>query len=245
MLLTSFFRGFSYAFSGIAYYITHPRLWKYAIFPTLLVLILYSALAYVLFGHALPALEESISHWSFPSWLQWLSPTVTFCVWWGSFLAFIFFLAVFLGTLFELFGGPFFACLVRRYEHIVYGRPLDPGITFRQDIKNTLSCVLFSCSTLALFLVFYVLGFFFPFVAQILLIIFIGYRYSLSYCSEAAFNRGWSLGAIKPQLRKNTITLYGFGIAIFLLLLIPFISFIFIPGLYLGGTRLINEESRH
>jgi len=38
---------------------------------------------------------------------------------------------------------------------------------------------------------------------------------------------------------------YGFGLTVYLLLLIPVISLLFIPGFILGGTRLVNEQKAH
>ena len=241
---SDFSRGIGYVFKGIMGFWKRPRLWLYAIVPFICVKAVLAWVSYyVLHSHVQPLVERltaMISSWG----METLAVVAGFVVHWTAAIAFFLFMASVSSMLFEVFGGVFFTYMVRRFEHIVYERPLDPPITWQQDLLNTLSCVIYSVGTLILNIPLLLLGFVFPFVAHALAACFVGYRYGVSYCAESGFNKGWSIAFLQQRFAGRKAVLYGFGMMVFLLLMIPYISILLIPGFVIGGTILVNEEHR-
>ena len=242
---SDFSRGIGYVFKGIMGFWKRPRLWVYAIVPFICVKAVLAWVSYyVLHSHVQPLVERlttMISSWG----METLAVVAGFIVHWTAVIAFFLFMASVSSMLFEVFGGVFFTYMVRRFEHIVYERPLDPPITWRQDLLNTLSCVIYSVGTLILNIPLLLLGFVFPFFAHALAACFVGYRYGISYCAESGFNKGWSIALLQQRFAGQKAVLYGFGMMVFLLLMIPYISILLIPGFVIGGTILVNEEARN
>lgn len=241
---SDFSRGIGYVFKGIMGFWKRPRLWLYAIVPFICVKAVLAWVSYyVLHSHVQPLVERltaMISSWG----METLAVVAGFVVHWTAVIAFFLFMASVSSMLFEVFGGVFFTYMVRRFEHIVYERPLDPPVTWRQDLLNTLSCVVYSIGTLILNIPLLLLGFVFPFVAHALAACFVGYRYGISYYAESGFNKGWSIALLQQRFAGRNAVLYGFGMMVFLLLMIPYISILLIPGFVIGGTILVNEEHR-
>ena len=66
--------GAAYAFKGIQYFLNHRELWKYSVFPVLLLIVIYALLLTAGFFFA-GSLADIVQEWcrtAFPSWLQWL-----------------------------------------------------------------------------------------------------------------------------------------------------------------------------
>lgn len=242
---SDFSRGIGYVLKGVKGFWTRPRLWLYAIIPFICVkAVLAWGSYYVLHSHVQPLVERMtamISGWG----LETLAVVAGFVVHWMAVIAFFLFMASVSSALFEMFGGVFFTYMVRRFEHIVYERPLEPPVTWRQDLLNTLSCVVYSVGTVVMNIPILVLGFVLPGVAHALAACFIGYRYGISYCAESGFNKGWSIALLQQRFAGHRGVLYGFGATVFLLLMIPYISILLIPGFVIGGTILVNEEHRN
>ena len=136
---SDFSRGIGYVFKGIMGFWKRPRLWLYAIVPFICVKAVLAWVSYyVLHSHVQPLVERltaMISGWG----METLAVVAGFVVHWTAVIAFFLFMASVSSMLFEVFGGVFFTYMVRRFEHIVYERPLDPPVTWRQDLLNTLS----------------------------------------------------------------------------------------------------------
>lgn len=241
---SDFSRGIGYVFKGVMGFWKRPRLWVYAIVPFICVKALFAVVSYyVMNSHVKPLVERLtavISGWG----METLAVAAGFIVHWTAVIAFFLFMASITSMLFEMFGGVFFTYMVRRYEHIVYERPLDPPVTWRQDLLNTVGCVVYSAGTVILNIPLLLLGFVFPFVAHALAACFVGYRYGISYCAESGFNKGWSIALLQQRFAGRKAVLYGFGMMVFLLLMIPYVSIFLIPGFVIGGTILVNEEHR-
>lgn len=241
MNINNFLLGIRYALSGITTYLTSPRLWLYAITPMILVLAVYSALAWWLLGSCLQSLSESLASCEYLP--NWLGSCITPVAWLLAISLLLLILALFLGTLYEAVGGLFFSAMVRHFEHRRYGRPANPDISLFTDLRNTLSCVAYAFGTLLLSLPLYLLGFLFPVISQVLTVFLLGKRYGIGHCAEAAFNRGLSIKTLQWEFRGRSGILYGFGAVIFLLMLVPFVTIILVPGFVIGGTMLVNEQT--
>ncbi len=236
-----FFRGGGYAFRGVKEFFCRPRLWGYALVPLVVVTAVFFLICRCVMAWLVRPAAEWIQAWV-GGWGGETAGEITLFVLMVSATILLFILsAAIKNDLYELFGSLFFARMVRRYEELVYHRP-DPRLSWREEAVQTLSCVLYAAVTLLLSVFFLLLGFLLPVVAQVLTVLVLGRRYGIGYCAEAGFNRRLSLGALQRQFRGRRLVLYGFGCVCFLALLVPIVSTLFIPGLCIGGTILVNEE---
>ena len=239
----NFLLGIRFALNGIAAFMGQPRLWLYALPPMAIVLAAYSGLLYWLSRTLLESLAERVTRLcdALPGWI---AGGLASLAWWLAFGVLLLLLAILLGTLYECVGGPFFAAMVRHFESRRYGRPADPGLTFATDARNTLACIGYSLGTLVCAIPFYLAGLLFPVTVQLLAALILGRRYGIGYCSEAAFNRGLTLRDLHTRLfLGRQALLYGFGFAVFLIMLVPVVAVLAIPGLVIGGTMLVNEQA--
>lgn len=240
--LVNFLQGGKYALLGIRDFFRYPRLWLYALLPfvgvTVVCIAICRTIMVFLIKPSTSWLEEYVAGWAGNTVGQILT---TFILILSTVFMFVISASV-KNNLYEMLGAVFFAKMVRQYEHMAFNRPLDPGISFFTDVWNMIACVWYAFVTLLLVLVFFGLSFFLPGLAQFLTVVIIGYRYGISYCSEAGFNRHLSLRKMQKTIkRKSRLVLYGFGITSFCMLLVPLISILLIPGLCLGGTILVND----
>ncbi len=237
----AFVRGGGYALRGIKEFFRWPRLWGYALIPLVSVTIVFFLICRCVMAWLVRPAGEWLQAWVV-GWAGETAGEIVLCCLLVSATLLLFLLsAAIKNDLYELFGSLFFARMVRRYEELVYHRP-DPRLSLGEEAVQTLSCVVYAAVTLVLALVFFVLGFLLPGVAQVLTVLVLGRRYGIGYCAEAGFNRRLSLSALQRQFRGRRLVLYGFGTMCFLILLVPLVSTLFIPGLCIGGTILVNEE---
>lgn len=239
--ISDFTTGFSYAIKGIDIYVSRPRLWLYAIIPSCFVCAIYVACATYLFAEAMPQLTDYISSLCDSTWFSWAAHVINAFAWLLSVLTFLLMLALLLGTLFECIGGPFFTAMVRYFEHHHYNTQ-EPKLTFADDAINTIHSIIYSLGTCLMTILLYLATWFLPFIAQLLVTLLVSYRYGIIYCMEPAFNRHWRIRDIPRQFREHKAVILGFGTAIFLLLLIPFVSLLLLPTFYISGAILINEH---
>ena len=78
-------------------------------------------------------------------------------------------------------------------------------------------------------------------LGQIALLLFAGYRYGFSLISSAFNYHGMSWQEIRVWSHKNPGRILGFGIASYILLLIPFAILFVLPGITLGGILLYHD----
>lgn len=233
--------GFHYVFRGVSKFYATPGLFPYALIPLLLVGSLYSGAFYVSFVQFLPRVSERIDRAFAGGYFAFVGAIIRFLLYFGAGLGLAILMAALASSLFECIGAVFMSRMVRKFEIYELRRP-DPKIPLWQDCVNAVSCVIYSSITFFLYLFLFVLGFFIPVAPQVIAVFLLGRRYAISYCSESAFNRRWGLSrlaaafALRPGLRS------GFGAGCFLLLLIPVVSILFIPGFMVGGAMLSDSE---
>ncbi len=237
-----FFRGVGYLLSGIREFWSRPRLWLYALVPLLCVKVVFSLVTWMVMRHWILPLE---------SWMQGQFEVIGWNtvgglaakgVHWLCLIGLLMVMSAVASFLFELFGCFFFSRMVRFYEHWVYQRPQPPPLGVGRELLNGFDSIVYSLGTVLLYVPLMAIGIIFPLAGQLMTAWFIGYRYGVSYCAEAGFNRGMTIHTFQVRLRGRRPVLYGFGVAVFVILLIPFLSILLIPGCVIGGTRLVNEE---
>ncbi|MBQ6473428.1 MAG: EI24 domain-containing protein [Victivallales bacterium] len=232
----SFTQGIQYVFLGILDFYRLPRLWRYAILPLSVIILLSLLVIWQFFASVLPLLMVLLEG-CFP-WLVWL-------IRWAAILLFFSVLTLLGSSCYEIFGAFFFPQMVRIYEAQFYNWEGGRQLTMREELRNMLDSAWYSTVTLLLLLLLTVMGWAFPGAGQLLTALVIGYRYAISYMGEAGFNRGYSLSTLSAISARRSWMVYGFGVTVYLLLLIPVLSLLLIPGFILGGTRLVNEQKTH
>ena len=96
--------------------------------------------------------------------------------------------------------------------------------------------------TALLFLILLLLSFFLPFAGQLLLVLFVGIRMAYSLLFAPGFLRGQGIEETKEILSRRKMELLGFGVAVYLLQLIPLMLPLTLPGMILGAVMLYNGQ---
>lgn len=241
-VVDDFISGSGYALKGIRVFYRTSVLWKYALMPMLCVIAINGICSFLLFRVFLPVWQAALRDYFLSRGWETLAEYIGTGLWWVTLLFYIFIVNVCLGIMYEVVGALFFERMVRYYEYWKYGHARNPGLGFRREFVNIIDSIVYSSCTLLLYVPFFLISFFLPFLSLVLQAFFIGYRYAVSYCGESGFNRGWSLRGLQANFAGHRGLLYGFGVVSFILLLLPFFSLFFIPGFVIGGTMMVNEE---
>lgn len=231
-------RGADYVFEGIREFYKHKQLWKYAIPSLAITLIADTVAVYLLIKKGLPAAEQLLKQLTgvLPvSFVQPLHYVLLVVIW----LTFLLLLSALSFILFESTGCIFFSKMVARYEREILSGS-NPPLRFTDELRNMIDSVLYTCGTVILLCLLSVVGFFLPIIAEFLKAYAIGYRYAISYTSEAGFVRHIRLQNI-TQLIPSGVTA-SFGVTVYFLLLIPFLGLFLIPGFFIGGAIMADRE---
>lgn len=244
-----FFRGFSFPFRGARFvYLRHPGLVRYWIFPVLISSALLVAVGYGTFG-----LRESLVD------LLWVAPTAD--GFWASlgraahafvewFLAFVLFLAgaVVVALLSSLLAAPFNDALSQEVERLS-GLPAGAKVTPVAAIKDLGRTVLLELRKLGLYaavmLPLSLFSLLVPGPGHVIHTV-VGFYFTaaflcVDYLDWPAARRQWSVGRRLGHLRRYPLTTFGFGIGVWLFLLVPFANLLFMPAAVAGGTLLFVE----
>ena len=231
-------RGADYVFQGVREFYKHKQLWKYAIPSFVVTMIADIAAVCFLLMKGLPFAEQYLAKVTSHFPLSVSEPVhliFTILTW----LTFLMVLSALSYTLFEFTGCCFFARMVARYEREILHSNNAP-LTLKTEIRDIMESVLYTVGTVILAALLCVLGFFLPLITEFIKAFAIGYRYAVSYASEAGFNRNIRLQNL-PKLIPSKVTA-SFGVTVYFLLLLPFISLFLIPGFFIGGTIMADRE---
>ena len=235
--MKDFFRGACCAIDGIKYFYNDRSLWKHTIGPWLTLLAAYTGITWVIFrlaGTLASCLTARMDNC--PAFLKTLLEGSLTLV--ATLLAALIVLTT-LSTLFEIFGGVFFDRLIEEFEKKYYNTTF-PRVPFSNQILFTLQAAWFGFKTALLFLILLLLSFFLPFAGQLLLVLFVGIRMAYSLLFAPGFLRGKNIPETKNFLSRRKMELLGFGVAVYLLQLIPLMLPLTLPGMILGAVMLYN-----
>ena len=235
--MKNFFHGAFCAFEGINCFYKDRALWKFTTAPWLMLLAVYTGMIWLLI-HLSNILSNYLTSRmaDYPEFLKSLlegSLTVIAVV-----LASVIILTT-LGTLFEIFGGIFFDKLLEEFEKKYYRTELS-DIPLSRQFEFTLQAVHFGLNTTILFLLFFILSFFLPLAGQILLFIIMGIRMAYSLLFAPGFIRGQSVRETRCFFRNRGTEVLGFGIAVYLIQLLPLLLPLTLPGIIIGASILYN-----
>ena len=234
----SFIGGSKYALSGFKL-IFKPRLRRFVIIPFLINLVLFSGALW--FGSSW--IDSYINN-LLPGWLEWLR----FVIW--PLLAIVA-LAVIFSTftlLANLLGAPFNSMLAEAVEIRLSGKELtgnpktdglakDAVISITSEIGKLTFFALRSIPFLVLFLI--------PglnFLAPFLWFLFGSWMLVHEYMDYPMGNHGVRFSQQRPLLRKKRIMIFGFGITVMIMTLIPILNFFAMPVAVAGATFMWHEQ---
>ena len=244
-----------YLWRGIRDFYIHRFLWRYMAVPLAAALLADLAIGLAAFYWWQPWLEE---HWA--AWLEnsrllrggyQVFEYVTvriFNIAPAKLGRTVFWLAVSYGmslvnlTVFSLAGGCFFSAMTEMYELRVLKRPRQTGLNRRRKILLQADAVWYALNLSLLLIVLGAAMMILPVVGFLAAALLGGYCYTLFFMSGAGARRGWSVHRMNFCFAGRRDLLYGFGMAAFCLMQLPFVAVFLLPGFYLGGTLLVEYE---
>jgi CysZ protein len=251
-------RGFQFAFQGVSFLGRHRVLWKWALFPTIVNIIVF-AMAFALFLAFYPdlyALATGFLYLDAPqTWYAWLwVAPLRLLAWCTGLLLLItalvvlYFVFLILGT---MLAAPFLDVLAQRVEALATGRACQGQTTLLDAVRNIGVSIIEELRKLAFFLAVQItllllglLPVLTPFTvlaATLFTMLFL----PLEYASFAMDHRQLRFRQRRALIWQHRWLMLGFGAAAFLTLLIPLLNFICLPALVVGGTLVIlHTESR-
>lgn len=237
----NFCRGFAFSLRGIKLFYTTPGLWKYTVFPLLMVIATYVLLGYLgscSVGAFAGFIDEKCAQ--LPDFLQWLA-TAARAV---SILLMIMILSVIavvsIGTLYELFGGLFFDALIHRFAGDFCKEKL-PESDWNFTLKAVFDTAIYSLNTLLIILLFLLVNLLLPVVGQIVMILIVSYRFGVIYLAMSGFHFRKSLLQTRVAAYCNKMLVLGFGVSIYLMFLFPLAVLFLLPGIILAGALIYLE----
>ena len=244
-MITDYMKGMSYIGQGLRVFFHDKESWRYALFPLSLLFVVYFFLFWGMIGLS-GWFAEKISQamTGLPGWLSWLGNVISGLSYLAGIVAALLILGTTVCTLYEIFGGLFFDSLVDHYETRKYG-PRQTKNTWSANLKYCIESILLGIQTAIVFCGLFFVSLFFPVFGQIVLVICMGHFLGLSYIFCSANRNGVTLAGLKKIAGKKTFVILGYGITCYLLLLIPFLALLILPGLVLGGSELFNSEIKN
>jgi CysZ protein len=247
-------RGFQLAFRGVAFLWQHRVLWKWALLPAAVNIVMFAA-AFAVFFYFYPDLYglatgflplEPPQQWY--AWL-WVAPLRLLA--WGigllmlvTALVILYFAFLILGT---VIASPFLDVLAQRVEEIATGHVPEERTTFIGALQAVGTSVLDELRKLAFFLgvqiALFLLGLiplltpFTVIAATLFTVLFL----PLEYAGFAMDHRQMRFPQRRALLWRHRWLMLGFGTAAFLTLLIPGLNFVCLPALVVGGTLLFLQ----
>ncbi|MXQ68044.1 hypothetical protein GQ466_28915 [Actinomadura rayongensis] len=244
----SFFRdlftGIGYLVRGIGWTARRPGQWLFGLIPALIVLVVYVA--------ALTALAfnlDDLASWVTPfadGWSSGARDTARVVAGIAIFGAALFVAILLFTALTLLVGDPFYEKIAERVEDSAGGAPPEPDVPLGVQIVRAIrDGLLLGVIALAFGLVFFVCGFL-PVVGQTVVPVvaaFVsGWFLTAELTSIALERRGLLRRERFARLRANRGLTLGFGVATFVVFLIPLGAVVAMPGAVAGATLLARER---
>jgi len=233
-------RGFSFAWRGIAHLAGRSSLWKIAVLPIVLNIVLF-VIGIVVYVHFFPDLLAKFM--SRPDvWYMWIVYVLVIILLVAAFALFIVFGFTAVGC---ALAGPFLDLLSEKVERQL-GRE-EPERTLRQALSGMTRGLIFSLVTLALFVASQLLVlalWLLPVVGQIASAV-LGplagaYFFAAEFFDFPLGRRGLSSRARYRFVNRHRAEAVGFGLAVFLTTLIPLLNFFMLPAAAVGATLLVR-----
>ena len=217
---SGFFSGVYALLRGVVLFWKHPRWWGWALLPTVAILFLAGM---VWKGFAL--LFQNVFEW----------PAVATII--GAYVLTVGIFYLLFPVLYEALGGLFFDGLTVRVFRDVFQKEVVPP-SFRESIRYSLHALKYSCCTILLAMMLFVIWMI-PWVGVVLGSILFGYRFGVSYLFSGGLMRGETVKETLAWARTHRKAVAGFGISAYLMLsCFPFIGLFFVPSFVVAAVLL-------
>ncbi|HEX6447659.1 MAG TPA: EI24 domain-containing protein [Streptosporangiales bacterium] len=235
--------GFGCLLRGIGFVTRRPRLWALGLLPALVTFVVLAGLVVVL-----GVFVGDIVAWATPfadGWSAGLRDTVrvlldvalVLLAVWVEVLVFV--------SLTLVIGQPFYERLSRAVDEEFGGAPAEPDEAWHRGLRRAVRetpAVL--GRTLPAGLLVFLVGLI-PVVGQTasaVLGALVGGRFlALELMAPASEHRGMYLRERLALARAHRLDVYAFGVPVFVLFLVPFVSVLLMPGAVAGATLLVRE----
>lgn len=226
---------------GIRVFYAQRSLWKYAILPMMLMLILYVGVFWLMIACVMPWVEYKLtSFYTLPEFLSWLQIVIKFLIGTTFVIGVIIVFLMTLTTVYEIFGGLFFDSLIEKFEQKNFTQP-PAVVSWGKTLWGNLDSIVYGINTVIIFVIVFFLSLFLPFFGQVILLIVMGYRCGVSYLFMSSIIHGERRKKIMKDFHSKRMVLLGFGLVTYGLFLIPFGAIIFLPGIIIGANILYNK----
>lgn len=228
---------------GIAEFYGNRKLWKYAVFPLAVTAAVYLLLGWGAhragryFADTLAGLCDGL-----PEFLRWLGSVVRVTVRLAAALLFAALIAFTISTLCELFGWLFFDRMIEDFERTRFGRVL-PKKSADFTMRFLVDSCFYALGTLVWLVLTAIFGLFFPLLGQLAAVAILGWRFGVVYLAAAGYNDSRPLSEVRSLAARRRMAAAGFGITVYLLMLIPFAPVFLLPGLVLGSVLLYRADA--
>lgn len=238
--MTQFLDGMSYFFAGFGL-ITKPGLRRFVILP-LLINVLFFILLYFMLRHYVVELNE----WSaslLPDWMRWMGAVIWLLFFISFFLVFMYaFVAI--GT---VIAAPFNGLLSQKVEVYLTGASV-PQTGILDNIKDVPRVMARQIS---------IIGFYMPRAIVLLILMLIPVLHSiavllwfvlsawyltLQYLDFPTDNHKVPIAEVRQWMRQHRWEVWGFALALMMVMSIPLINFFAIPAAAAGATQFWLER---
>lgn len=236
--------GVGYFVRGLGWVARRPRQWLFGLIPALIVLLVY-AVGFVVLARYDADLARALSpfadHWS--AGVRDATRVLIGVLVFGA--ALMVAIVTFTGVTL-IVGDPFYESLAGRVEESAGGLPPEARVPLLRQLGRAIADAVVVGAMSALFAVlFFALGFV-PAIGQTVVPVAAacvsGYFLTFELTSIALERRGLRRGERFSLLRRNAALSLGFGVAVFMVFLIPLGSVLTMPGAVAGGTLLARER---
>lgn len=245
-MVRDFVAGVGYLMRGLGWVARRPRQWLFGLIPALIVIAAYTV-GLVVLGVYDADLARAVTpfagDWS--GGIRDVTRVLAAVAIFGAALliAIVTFTAVTL-----LVGDPFYESLSARVERVSSGGAEVEGPrvpVLRQLLRGVADAIVVAIMTSLFAVLFFVLGFL-PAVGQTVVPVaaacVAGYFLTLELTSIPLERRGVRRRGRFALLRRNRALSVGFGVAVFVVFLVPLGAVLAMPGAVAGGTLLARER---
>ncbi len=244
-MIAKFTHGAGFALQGFQL-IRQPKIRRFVIIPLLINVLIFSAVIW----YGITQFELFLE-WltpTLPAWLEWLQ----WLIWllWPVFAIAAALIVFYLFTpVANLIGAPFNALLAERLEMQLTGNPLvddnkgllsllkDTGKSVVNEFKKLAYLIIWAIPLLILFVIPGI-----NLVAPLIWFIFSAWMLSLEYTDYPMGNHNLDFRQERQILRQQRFLALGFGSAVTVMTMIPFVNFLAMPVAVAGATAMWVED---
>ena len=248
----SLFLGFGALPRGLIFLIKNPRLWPLSVLPLLINLVVFSAMAYGAVVYLLPWLVDSLTPTALPGFLARFGDTLIAII-----RGLVYFICVILMVVLgavtftgvgTILAAPFNDFLSEAVEGILRHEPSTRELTLGNLMEDLARTVLQATWKSAIVLATFVITVPLLLVPVVGAIVYTGLNglvatwfMALEYIDLPMGRAGWTLPERRQWAGHRRGTVFGFGAAVYLTMLVPLLNFLLMPAAVAGGTILFVE----